>query len=91
MAEEIVNKHIKLGIVYKKHREKTPKSDFILFLSWSKVALEPKFHEAMTFDDSGTFCGWEKCEQAPTHPQDSCLLSIDENDSINNLLRPLGY
>ena len=42
-------------------------------LSWSKLGLEPKFH------DPGTFGGFGKRGQTDrqTHIQDSCFISID--------------
>ena len=42
-------------------------------LSWSKLGLEPKFH------DPGTFGGFGKRGQThtQTHRQDSCFISID--------------
>ena len=42
-------------------------------LSWSKLGLEPKFH------DPGTFGGFGKREH--TDIQDSCFISIDHIES----------
>ena len=66
MYEEIVNIHIILEFVYEKNTKINPpksleikisKIGFHSLLSWSKVDLEAKFHEAMTFS------GWENLEQ----------------------------
>ena len=56
-----MNKHIILGFVYEKHEKwplksvkmKISKIELHSLLSLSKVDLEPKFHEAMTFGDWG--------------------------------------
>ena len=56
MAEEIVNRHIILGLVYEKIHEKytqinLKKIRLHSLFSWSKVGMGPQYHEAITVGD----------------------------------------